>query len=154
MTAVLSQVPYLGVCFTEHHVNVMLDHLAKQVYADMQREGNPLYQASMVVQLETKTGKDEAGGEDVDDNEASGTTKNKNKGKGNAKAQPKKQGQKNKKVGGTSPKESAKKKPKKNKKDADGDDGDLDAALKDLEDGALDGEEDMNEEEEEEGDAE
>ena len=137
------QVPYLGFCFTENHVNVMHEYLSKQVYADMQKEDSPLYQASMVVQLENKA----SDGKDEDDE---GDEKTPTK-KAKAKAQPKKA--KAKTTPKVQPKKKAKAQPKKGKNNKeDGDDAELEAALKGLEGGddELDEEEAGEEEEEEE----
>jgi hypothetical protein len=117
------QVPYLGFCFTENHVNAMHEFLSKQVYTDMQKEDSPLYQASMVIQLESKA----SDGKDEDDE---GDEKTPTK-KAKAKAQPKKAKAK------TTPKGQPKKKAKKGKNNKeDGDDAELEAALKGLEAGA------------------
>lgn len=129
----------MGFCFTEHHVDAMHDHLSKQVYTDMQKEDSPLYQASMVIQLESKAS-------DKKDEDDTGDDKTPNK-KPKAKAQPKK-----KKKAETTPKGQPKKKAKKgNKPKEEGDDAELEEALKNLEggDNELDPEEDPDEEEDE-----
>ena len=50
--AVVHKIPYLGFCFTERHVEGLQKHLTRLVWADMQREGSPLYQSSLVGILE------------------------------------------------------------------------------------------------------
>ncbi len=45
----------MGVAFTEGHVEILTDHLTKQVYQAMLKEDSPLYQSSMVCQLEGRT---------------------------------------------------------------------------------------------------
>lgn len=52
----MPQVPYLGLAFTEGHVQILTDHLAKQVYQAMLKEDSPLYQSSMLCQLESAGG--------------------------------------------------------------------------------------------------
>ena len=53
LACVERKVPYVGICFTEQHVQTVSEYLTTRVYEAMQREDHPLYQASMVVQLAT-----------------------------------------------------------------------------------------------------
>jgi len=115
------QVPYLGMCFSECHVNMMFDYLGKEVYIDMQREDSPLYQSSMVVQLEAKCQEDNEDEDEAPKPKAHAKAKAKVKGQANAKGKNKARTQ-----------AAGQKKPKKAKTGGE-DDEDLAKALADLE---------------------
>jgi hypothetical protein len=51
LSCVHRKVPYIGVCLTDRHVEQLMEHLTERVFAAMQKEDHPLYQATMVVQL-------------------------------------------------------------------------------------------------------
>jgi hypothetical protein len=51
LACIEQRVPYVGMCFTEAHVQTLSEYLTNRVFEAMQHEGHPLYQATMVVQL-------------------------------------------------------------------------------------------------------